>query len=109
MRSDTHALRPFIIISIAYLLFTVTDGAIKMIVLLHAFNGGFSAMDVAIMFSLYELAGVGTNRATPQGIRTSPASRSPLQRWPIAPPPHVPPSQSARGWLARAGAFAAPS
>ena len=56
-----RTLRPFAVISISYLLFTVTDGAIRMIVLLHAYAGGFSAMQVAIMFTLYELAGVITN------------------------------------------------
>ena len=56
-------LRPFVVISITYLLFTVTDGAIRMIVLLHAYNKSFSALEVAIMFTLYELAGVFTNLA----------------------------------------------
>lgn len=55
------ALLPFAVISIAYLLFTITDGAIRMIVLLHAYAGGFSALQVALMFTLYELAGVVTN------------------------------------------------
>jgi hypothetical protein len=32
-----------------------------MIVLLHAYNKGFSALEVALMFSLYETAGVVTN------------------------------------------------
>ncbi|GMI31223.1 hypothetical protein TeGR_g3050 [Tetraparma gracilis] len=32
-----------------------------MIVLFHAYNRGFSAIEVAVMFSLYELAGVVTN------------------------------------------------
>ena len=59
----TEALRPFVIISTSYLLFTITDGAIRMIVLLHAYNGGYSALEVAIMFTLYELAGVFTNLA----------------------------------------------
>lgn len=59
----SKALRPFIIISSSYLLFTITDGAIRLIVLLHAYNKGFSALEVAIMFSLYELAGVFTNLA----------------------------------------------
>ena len=58
-----QALRPFVIISSSYLLFTITDGAIRMIVLLHAYNKGFSALEVALMFSLYELAGVFTNLA----------------------------------------------
>ena len=57
------ALLPFAVISCCYLLFTVTDGAIRMIVLLHAYNKGFSAMQVAVMFTLYELAGVVTNLA----------------------------------------------
>jgi|AntAceMinimDraft_5_1070358.scaffolds.fasta_scaffold32027_2 hypothetical protein len=36
--SPIAALWPFIIISITYLLFTVTDGAVRMLVLLHAYN-----------------------------------------------------------------------
>jgi Major Facilitator Superfamily len=59
----SKALRPFVIISTSYLLFTITDGAIRMIVLLHAYNKGFSALQVAIMFTLYEAAGVVTNLA----------------------------------------------
>ncbi|EFN55998.1 hypothetical protein CHLNCDRAFT_8794, partial [Chlorella variabilis] len=55
------ALKPFVIISFSYLLFTTTDGAVRMVVLLHAYSKGFSAMQVAIMFSFYELAGVATN------------------------------------------------
>ena len=62
-RGESGALFPFVIISITYLLFTITDGAVRMIVLLHAYNNGFSAMDVAVMFSFYELAGVVTNLA----------------------------------------------
>lgn len=57
----SKALRPFVIISSSYLLFTITDGAIRMIVLMHAYNLSFSALEVAIMFTLYELAGVVTN------------------------------------------------
>ena len=59
--ATSKALRPFVIISSSYLLFTITDGAIRMIVLLHAYNKAFSALQVAIMFTLYELAGVFTN------------------------------------------------
>jgi hypothetical protein len=57
------SLRPFVIISSSYLLFTITDGAIRMIVLLHAYNKGFTAMEVALIFVFYELAGVFTNLA----------------------------------------------
>lgn len=59
----SKALRPFVIISTSYLLFTITDGAIRMIVLLHAYNKSFTALEVSIMFTLYELAGVFTNLA----------------------------------------------
>jgi Major Facilitator Superfamily len=61
--ATSQALRPFVIISTSYLLFTITDGAIRMIVLLHAYNKNFSALEVAYMFTLYELAGVFTNLA----------------------------------------------
>mmetsp|Transcript_4544 Transcript_4544/g.7749 ORF Transcript_4544/g.7749 Transcript_4544/m.7749 type:complete len:538 (-) Transcript_4544:591-2204(-) len=57
------ALKPFVIMSSSYLLYTVTDGAIRMIVLLHAYTSGFSAWEVAIMFSAYECAGIFTNLA----------------------------------------------
>ena len=43
------ALKPFVIVSSSYLLFTITDGAIRMVVLLFAYQHGFSAFDVAIM------------------------------------------------------------
>ena len=62
-QATSQALRPFVIISSSYLLYTITDGAIRMIVLLHAYNKSFSALEVAIMFTLYELAGVFTNLA----------------------------------------------
>jgi len=61
LQPEDKSLKPFIIISSSYLLFTVTDGAIRMIVLMHAYSFGFSAMQVALMFVLYELAGVVTN------------------------------------------------
>ena len=52
---------PFVVITMGYLLYTTTDGAIRMIVLLHAYNKKFTAMEVALMFTLYEVAGVMTN------------------------------------------------
>jgi MFS family permease len=59
--SSDSGIAPFVIVSSSYLLYTVTDGAIRMIVLLHAYSKGFTAMEVAIMFTLYEVAGVVTN------------------------------------------------
>jgi hypothetical protein len=59
--SQRKALLPFVIISISYMIYTFTDGAVRMIVLLAAYNKGFNAMEVAVMFTLYETAGVVTN------------------------------------------------
>lgn len=42
-KAKYSALKPFVIISLSYLLFTTTDGAVRMIVLLHAYNSGFTA------------------------------------------------------------------
>jgi hypothetical protein len=58
---ERRALLPFVIISLSYLLYTFTDGSVRMIVLLAAYNKGFTAMEVAVMFTLYETAGVVTN------------------------------------------------
>lgn len=46
LRREFGALKPFVIISLSYLLYTTTDGAIRMIVLLHAYNLGFTAWEV---------------------------------------------------------------
>ena len=80
--ATSKALRPFVIISSSYLLFTITDGAIRMIVLLHAYNKAFSALEVAIMFTLYELAGVFTNlvRTSYSGFMDGKHPR-PCARW----------------------------
>ncbi len=45
----------------AYWGFTVTDGALRMLVLLHFHALGFSPIDLALMFLLYEAMGMLTN------------------------------------------------
>ena len=54
-------LKNFLIITNTYLFFSLTDGAIRMIVLLHFFHLGFSPLSLAFIFLLYELVGVITN------------------------------------------------
>jgi len=54
-------LKDFLIITNTYLFFSLTDGAIRMIVLLHFFHLGFSPLSLAFIFLLYELVGVITN------------------------------------------------
>jgi hypothetical protein len=51
----------FIVVSLSYLVFTLTDGALRMVLLLTAYKYGFSAIEIALMFGLYESLGVVTN------------------------------------------------
>ncbi len=51
LRREYSALKPFVIISLSYLLYTTTDGAIRMIVLLHAYNLGFTAWEVCLFYA----------------------------------------------------------
>jgi hypothetical protein len=47
--------------SIAYSLLTLSDGALRMLVLFHCATLGYSALDLAVIFAGYEAAGVITN------------------------------------------------
>ena len=55
------ALRAYGAVTAAYWAFELTDGALRMLVLLH-FNGlGFTPIELAWLFVLYEVAGIVTN------------------------------------------------
>ncbi len=54
-------LRNYAIVTAAYWGFTLTDGALRMLVLLHFFRLGFSPFTLAFLFLLYEAAGIGAN------------------------------------------------
>jgi predicted MFS family arabinose efflux permease len=56
-------LRNYAIVTAAYWGFTLTDGALRMLVLLHFFRLGFSPFTLAFLFVLYEAAGVVANLA----------------------------------------------
>jgi hypothetical protein len=56
-------LRAYGAVTAAYWAFMLTDGALRMLVLLHFNSLGFSALQLAWLFLLYELAGIGTNLA----------------------------------------------
>jgi hypothetical protein len=60
-KKHEQGLWPYVIVNSSYLLFTVTDGAVRMMVLLHARTLNFTAWEIAMMFTLYEAAGVVTN------------------------------------------------
>ena len=58
-----NPLRAYMAVTAAYWSFMLSDGALRMLVLLH-FNGlGFSPIQLAWLFLLYELAGIITNLA----------------------------------------------
>ncbi|TQS70422.1 organoarsenical effux MFS transporter ArsJ [Rhodobacteraceae bacterium] len=54
-------MRAYIAVTAAYWAFMLTDGALRMMVLLHFHQLGFSALTLAWLFLLYEFAGVATN------------------------------------------------
>jgi len=54
-------IRNYIVVTAAYWGFTLTDGALRMLVLLHFFNLGYSPVTLAFLFLLYEFFGIITN------------------------------------------------
>lgn len=56
-----HAARNYAIVTAAYWGFTLTDGALRMLVLLHFYRLGYSPFTLAFLFLLYEAAGVLAN------------------------------------------------
>ncbi|MDF3351684.1 organoarsenical effux MFS transporter ArsJ [Sulfitobacter sp. KE34] len=56
-----EGLSAYIAVTAAYWAFMLTDGALRMLVLLHFHRLGFSPVQLAYLFVLYEIAGVVTN------------------------------------------------
>ena len=56
-----HAARNYAIVTAAYWGFTLTDGALRMLVLLHFYRLGYTPFVLAFLFLLYEAAGVVAN------------------------------------------------
>lgn len=54
-------LRNYIVVTTAYWGFTLTDGALRMLVLLHFHTLGYTPLELALLFLLYEFFGVVTN------------------------------------------------
>lgn len=57
----TPAIRHYLVVTLSYWTFTVTDGALRMLVVLHFHQLGYSALEVAMLFLFYEFFGVVTN------------------------------------------------
>ncbi|CAG8537632.1 46119_t:CDS:2 [Gigaspora margarita] len=59
--SNVAAMRNFYAISFGYIFFTLTDSGLRMIVLLELYDRHFNALQISIMFTLYEFFGVIIN------------------------------------------------
>ncbi|MGQ4277214.1 organoarsenical effux MFS transporter ArsJ [Pseudidiomarina sp. E22-M8] len=55
------AIRQYLLVTGNYWAFTLTDGALRMLVVLHFHQLGYSALEVAMLFLFYEFFGVVTN------------------------------------------------
>ncbi|PMR77542.1 organoarsenical effux MFS transporter ArsJ [Billgrantia endophytica] len=54
-------IRQYLLVTGNYWAFTLTDGALRMLVVLYFYSLGYSAFDVAMLFLFYEFFGVVTN------------------------------------------------
>lgn len=59
--ASSRPLRNYLLVTGAYWADTLTDGAIRMLVLLYFYNLGYSPFAVAMLFLFYEIFGVITN------------------------------------------------
>ena len=61
MAPPANGARNYVIVTAAYWGFTLTDGALRMLVLLHFYRLGYSPFTLAFLFLLYEAMGVAAN------------------------------------------------
>ena len=59
--APTISIRNYAIVTSAYWAFTLTDGALRMLVLLHFNQLGYTPVQLAFLFLLYEFSGIVTN------------------------------------------------
>lgn len=56
-----RSIQQYFIVTLSYWAFTLTDGALRMLVVLYFHGLGYSPLDVAMLFLLYEFFGIVTN------------------------------------------------
>lgn len=59
--NNSHAIRQYTIVTGNYWAFTLTDGALRMLVVLHFHQLGYSPLQIAALFLFYEIFGIVTN------------------------------------------------
>ena len=58
---DRAGIRNYALVTLAYWGFTITDGALRMLVLLYFHTLGYTPLEVAMLFLFYEIFGIVTN------------------------------------------------
>lgn len=61
MGESIKGLRNYLTVTLGYWAFTLTDGAIRMLVILYFHQLGYSPLEIAMLFLFYEFFGVVTN------------------------------------------------
>ena len=88
------AARDYLIVTASYWGFTLVDGALRMVVLLHFFKLGYSPFTLAFLFLLYEFAGIVANLAggwlavrfgIPRMLAAGLSARIDKTAWPMPP------------------------
>ena len=71
-----NGIRSYALVTFAYWGFTITDGALRMLVVLHFYKLGYSGIAIAFLFLFYEFFGIVTNLlggwiASRSGLKTT--------------------------------------
>ena len=71
-----NGIRSYTLVTLAYWGFTITDGALRMLVVLHFYKLGYSDVTIAFLFLFYEFFGIVTNLlggwiASRSGLKTT--------------------------------------
>ena len=71
-----NGIRSYALVTLAYWGFTITDGALRMLVVLHFYKLGYSDITIAFLFLFYEFFGIVTNLfggwiASRSGLKTT--------------------------------------
>ncbi|MDX1572786.1 MAG: organoarsenical effux MFS transporter ArsJ [Methylophaga sp.] len=61
LKAFPEAVRQYLVVTLSYWAFTVSDGALRMLVVLYFHQLGYSPLQVAMLFVLYEFFGIVTN------------------------------------------------
>ena len=60
-KSGPSALKQYTLVTGAYWAFTLTDGALRMLVVFHFHQLGYSTLEISLLFLFYEFFGIITN------------------------------------------------